>query len=145
MGLKVYTGSAFAAAIPHIAGAGGFERPNTVKVWNGTAWESVWVSLANPVAAPAAVSGSWTFEGEEEYTGTTGLVVASADGNDVGRTYAWRRISGSSLISPTNAGASGTAFTATAVSDTAINATFVCDITQGGTTLTTNSVLVGFS
>lgn len=78
---------------------------------------------------------------------TTGTVTCTASGGVPGYTYAWTRVSGSTLVSATAPTSAATAFTTSGMTtNTTRSAVFNCTVTDSaGQTVTTNNVSVSLT
>lgn len=142
MSLTGRVSGAYENLVPFVRVSGVWEAVSTVWVRVSGAWEAVYTALANPTATPSVLNTNWL--GAGPYFADAGNTTASADGTDGTETYAWRQTftSGSGVFVAGSPNSATTAITASSGSNSPASATFVCDITQNGITVTTNEVTV---
>lgn len=94
--------------------------------------------------SPSAVFGDRLGAGTVT-TDSPGTGLCTCAGDPAGGTFSWRRTSGDASITATAGTSAATRFTTNVNVGEVKNATFVCDYTLGGITVTSNAVAVTLS
>jgi len=133
-------GGTWIAAAPSVFNDGAFVPVKAAFVKFGNVWRPLF-SVLEISTAPLALFGYGTAgNGVVATSLTTSTTIEQGVGPFA---YNWRRISGSSLITPQNGNSANTGFSANLTGNQSVSAAFVCDVTDAaGKTETSEPVSV---